>query len=352
MTKYNNATLTPGQFVLRDLRRQILTGELKPGDRFPTRVQLRDHYRTTLATLDRVFAQLLDDKIVFTSGRHGSFVALAPPFLKEYRIVYPYCDRPDRPWPHFWRALDEEAKKLKGQGLIITPAYGNETHLDEASYRDLLDAVESYRVGGLIFATPPSYMSESPVCRIPGIPRVALMEHVWAPQWKAVNLEPVFLQRAMGYLRDCGRRRMAVVVVGAMHEYAVAALREYSPESPLYWVQTANGEFPASARSVVNLLMAGSSAGKPDSLVIFDDNLVPDATAGLLDAGVRVPDEVLVVGHANFPYLTPSAVPLRRFGYDVPEIMQKALTLLTVHERKSELPDVLIAPMVARDHSP
>ena len=52
----------------------------------------------------------------------------------------------------------------------------------------------------------------------------------------------------------------------------------------------------------------------------MDDNLVPDATAGLVAADVRVPYDIEVVAHANLPHSTPSAVPARRIGFNVRQL--------------------------------
>ena len=46
------------------------------------------------------------------------------------------------------------------------------------------------------------------------------------------------------------------------------------------------------------------------------------ATAGFVKAGIQVPGEVEVVAHCNFPWPTPSALPLQRLGYDVRECLQ------------------------------
>ncbi len=58
-------------------------------------------------------------------------------------------------------------------------------------------------------------------------------------------------------------------------------------------------------RQLGRLLVQGAPGERPDGLVITDDNLVPDLTAGLAESGVKD----VVVAHTNFPHPTPSAVP-------------------------------------------
>jgi LacI family transcriptional regulator/LacI family purine nucleotide synthesis repressor len=62
--------------------------------------------------------------------------------------------------------------------------------------------------------------------------------------------------------------------------------------------------------------MERSGGDKPTALVCYNDELALGALSALNDAGVRVPDEVSVVGNDNIPYasfsvptLTTSAVP-------------------------------------------
>ncbi len=52
-------------------------------------------------------------------------------------------------------------------------------------------------------------------------------------------------------------------------------------------------------------------------MLVTDDTLVPYATAGVLDAGLRPPQDLLVAAHANFPGPTHAAFPCQRFGVDV-----------------------------------
>ena len=61
--------------------------------------------------------------------------------------------------------------------------------------------------------------------------------------------------------------------------------------------------------------MPGLYQVKPDSEGFLGQ--VPDATAGLVAAGVRPPDDLDVVWYCNFPHPTPSAVPIKRAGSDL-----------------------------------
>jgi DNA-binding LacI/PurR family transcriptional regulator len=81
----------------------------------------------------------------------------------------------------------------------------------------------------------------------------------------------------------------------------------------------------ASCSTIVQLLMHLPRAERPDALLVNDDNLVPATTAGLAESGVRVPEEIDVVAHCNFPWATAGQVPIRRVGFDVRSILSLCL---------------------------
>jgi hypothetical protein len=60
-------------------------------------------------------------------------------------------------------------------------------------------------------------------------------------------------------------------------------------------------------------------------LFVVDDNLVESATAGLIAADVKVPSDLHVVAHCNFPWPSPSVLPVKRLGYDIRECLQACI---------------------------
>jgi DNA-binding LacI/PurR family transcriptional regulator len=74
--------------------------------------------------------------------------------------------------------------------------------------------------------------------------------------------------------------------------------------------------------------MFGGQSERPDALLILDDNLVEHATAGLIAAGVRVPEDLDVVAHCNFPWPTPSVLPLTRIGFNNTEVVRHCVDLI------------------------
>ena len=66
--------VAPWRQVLADLRRQIESGELPPGARVPSIVDLAAHYGVALTTVRKALDVLKDEGLVVTSPM-GTFVA-------------------------------------------------------------------------------------------------------------------------------------------------------------------------------------------------------------------------------------------------------------------------------------
>lgn len=339
--------MTPAQKILRALREEVVNGVYPPGGRLPVRADLEKRFHTTPVTIQKVFDLLVGEGFVVAKGRQGTFVAEKPPHLWHYGLVFPYRNRPDRPWSNFWTALAAEAEQMsRASGYVLTFSYGNETHQDWEAYWKLEEDVLAHRVAGLIFVSPPLYLRGSPVLETPGIPRVGVMGEPVPPNVKAVTTGPDFLDRAIKYLFAQGRRRIAFATVSQMQSYVVASLSKYGLNVPPYWVQSASLDSPSAIGSAIHLLMVSNPAQRPDGLIVTDDNLVPAATAGLVNAGVRVPEDVKVVGHCNFPYPTPSAVPAMRMGYDIRAVLRACIQQLDSQRRGETSPDVISIPLV------
>jgi hypothetical protein len=113
------------------------------------------------------------------------------------------------------------------------------------------------------------------------------------------------------------------------------------PEPYMRWVQF------AVLSPVVRLhsprISEGVGGERPDAILVNDDYLVEAVTQGVLDAGRRVPEDVVVVAQCNFPHLPPAVTPVVRLGYDLPDLMDRALAALL----EPEPPTEVVAPLMA-----
>lgn len=320
--------------ILAALRRHIRSGTLLPGSRVPSQADLVAEFKVSKVTAQRAIRRLADDGLVVT-GRRGTCVAPHPPHLCRYGLVVP-VDSPTASRNNFLMALSREAERLlpAGSGREFRQYFIDERLTGATSHalRQLVHDVENGCLRGLIFATAPHYLKGTPVLSAKGVPRVALASAA-APGVKIVRVDTQpFVTRAAAYLASRGRRRVAVLlyenIVPADIDFCMGELRRQRLETAPYWVHGVALGTPRWAQNCTHLMFRAGQTERPDALIIWDDNLVEGATAGLVDAGVRVPEDVEVVAHCNFPWPTPSAVPAKRLGFDVREVLRACLARL------------------------
>jgi DNA-binding LacI/PurR family transcriptional regulator len=318
--------------IVQRLHRQILSGRLEPGARLPTRRELCDRLGVSLVTVQQALDELARDGFVEARGASGTFVAQRPPHLCTYGLVFP--QRPNSPgFVRFWTALANEALAMSRDDRRIVPWFGIDGHADSEDFQRLVHDVQRRRMAGLIFASRPYNLAHTPLLTERHLPRVAVASSTRdMGDVQALELDNhSFITRALDHLVQRRRTRVAILhanSAAAWHEQLDQALEQRRLTSRPYWRIGLWPAQPQSARAVAHLLLNPDQRQRPDALVITDDNLVEHATAGMIDAGLRVPADLEVVAHCNFPWPTPSVVPVRRLGYDAREVLAGAIRLI------------------------
>jgi hypothetical protein len=111
-------------------------------------------------------------------------------------------------------------------------------------------------------------------------------------------------------------------------------------------------EYPKSAVNLTRLLLRPEAGGRPDALLITDDNLVDHALAGLVAEGLRVPDDVEVVAHCNFPCPLPSVLNVRRLGFDADAVLTACIRVIDQQRAGAAVPQrTPLLPMFAEELS-
>jgi DNA-binding LacI/PurR family transcriptional regulator len=210
--------------------------------------------------------------------------------------------------------------------------------------------VQTRRVAGLIFASSADELRGTPLLDRPGLPRVAIAGEGQLPGVPKVHLDlGSFMEQAVGWLADQGRRRLALVsasrAIGMPDLFRrAAAARGIGSQNA--WEQFASQHNPMAARHVVELLMHPGRADRPNGLIVTDDNLLPAVGEGLVQAGVRVPDDLRVVVMTNFPNLVPCAAPVTRIGYDIPALLDLLVLRLEQVARGETPPEHTAVPAI------
>ena len=360
-TKEDLALVKPradAQSIVASLRHEIVTGRWPPGQQLPVLTELQARYRTNHVTLLRAIHALVNDGYLRTEKRIGVFVHDHPPHLSQYALVF-FNDPADNfataPSSRYYTALANEAMALQQHDHCrILLFYGVDQHADSDDYQRLLSHLNSRRLAGIIFANHPYLVQGSPILEQPDIARVALTSEQHFPQVPAVAFSEQWLDRAFDYLAARGRKRIAIVMqgyyskTGGNFDRQLATIDRLAVARgltiPPHWRQILSQAFPPAIRHCVRLLMYGAGAERPDGLVIADDHYVEDAQAALVIAGVRVPQDVEVVTHCNFPWPPPAVLPVTRLGFDIRATLRTAMNLIDRQRRGETVPGLTQMP--------
>ena len=316
--------------IVAELRQRIIKGDFAPGTQFPTHDELGKSFNVSRVTVQKALDRLASDGFVFAKGRRGTYVSEFPPHLYNYGIVFP-CRPTDDGWVRFWTALANESGRAQSSPQQkIFCYFAIDGHTDHEDYQRMMTAVKSHRLAGLFFTFPPSQeVLQSILSEEESLPIVAVV-YGKSPAYSVLELDShAFVDKALDYLKSRGKRRIAMISVpnvpGDFLEYFQAAAASRRMSTKPYWIQHVPATAPLCARNLAHLLLNPDQKIRPDGLFITDDNLVEYATSGLIAANVRVPQDLDLVAHCNFPWLTPSVIPAKRLGFDAIQVLRAAL---------------------------
>jgi DNA-binding LacI/PurR family transcriptional regulator len=332
--------------ILSDLRGRIISGEYAPGLRLPTRAQYQQTFQLSSITVQSAIDCLIADGFVVPRGRLGTFVAAGPPHLHRFGLVIPGRQQD----LFFWRALVaamQERMRSDADLRIYTNIDGRRG--DEE--RLLAEDLRCQRLAGVVMTS--SFLTDAePLGHFPLLPQVAIMgpqrDH---PRVAAVQLDwESFITMALDYFAARGRKRMALIGAQGHEQEWLQSLsgkaRARGIEMRAHWTHFLHPSPSSnSAQSLTHLLFHPDQRERPDCLLIGDDHLVESASIGLVAAQLRVPGDIDVIGHGNFPLPSRAKVPITHLGYDAAEIIDVALSMLRAMRQAPgvRVPDRLIS---------
>ena len=336
--------------IVVELRRQIVTGLLQPGNRLPTRRALRAHFQSGVVTLQRALDRLKHEGFVSTRSTAGTYVASHPPHLSRYGLVF--SSRPEgwHRWMRFWTVLSEQTEEIERITPFRMPRYYMEGSFKGEDYELLLRDVGSDRLAGLILTFPSDFLKGTALLQPRRLPMVALAEVGQEGIPAVAHDHKAFVSEALDYLASKGRRRIAVLKAGKLPNFEdnlIAGLAARGMVTHPWWSLLFSPMDTEGVRDIVHLLMHPGQDERPDGLIIADDNLVEGAVAGLVAADVRIPGDADVIAHANLPCPVKVPIPLKRLGYDIREELLACTRLIDALRLGRPVPSkTLIAPIL------
>jgi len=330
------------QEIVEAVRRRIVSGELARGSRVPSVNELAAAHKSSTRTALSALGYLQEHGFITSHRGAGSFVSDTPPHLSHLGIVFPYRPEPDGWWSQFFVAWKGEAERFAApdgeggrHGLHISFYYLDERIPNAPVESEIQSRLEADLFAGLIFPVFPNSLHGTAIAADRKTPKVvcSAIRQEGFRGFTSIALDDGLPEKALRYLANQGRRRVAILIPtfhsrGALPTDGLISLAaRCGLTTHRYWVQGIDIGSPEWAANWTELLFRHGSQ-RPDALFIADDNLVPSATQGLLNAGVSVPDDVHVIAHGNFPYLTHSVVPAKRVGYDMRQLFRLSVGMI------------------------
>jgi len=316
--------------LVNSLRGKIVSGDLAPGSVIPSQNQLRSEYGVSADTIQGAINRLRDDGFVETHSRSGTFVSKRPPHLHRFGVVFPYRRGATSHWSRFWDAIAFEVAAMQHQGdRELVSYYDTISHEDAfGDFPRLLQSVESERLAGMFFVTPPVALLHTPVMQNASLPRVVVADpsNVFAGAEVIYHDWSSFFDKALGFLAAAGRRRVAMLGMNLDDKLVDRFLTQASAlnmQTGKHWVQRTPYVSP---ENVVRLLMFNET--RPDALIISDDHLLLEVVATLKEMNVRVPEDVQIVSHCNWPLPFRPDVPVKLLGFDARQILETGIEML------------------------
>lgn len=187
----------------------------------------------------------------------------------------------------------------------------------------------------------------------PRMPLVLLGEHEFDGRFDHVAIDNVQAARdAVHHLVTTGRRRIAAIGAQPDEEYATprqrtagyeAALAEFGlPTEPSLKSPAAHYSRGDGYRAATQLITNGRL---PDAIFCYSDLLAIGALRAIFDAGLRVPDDIAVIGIDDIEEGHFSRPTLSSVSLDTPFIAREAVRRIAARIDDSELPaEQIIAP--------
>jgi len=331
--------------VATALRQRILQGVYAPAARMPAWSKISSEFGVGMATIQRALGELAEHGFVHARPGSGTFVVEHPPHLCDFAIAIPASGQTS----HYFTSFRQAVSVVTNDTTTRLHEYICSQKVSERrGIVHLCNDMAAHRLAGAIFAGQPEDYEGTSALIIQSTPRVLIQN------WPGYDFPRVifdldsYLNMATEYLFSRGRRRVAHLNLdfpNRKQETFVNLLRRHGFDIRPYWLQAIPMQslFRA-AVNVVHLLMRLTGDDRPDALIIHDDNLVEHAMAGLMAAGVKVPEDVEVIVGTNYPSPVASVLPIQQICFDCRKSLKACMEVLQMQQRGEIPPPVTKIP--------
>lgn len=336
--------------VREAIRRRILSGELAPGAPLPPRRAMASDFAVSAMTVQRAVDALSDDGFVEIDSTRGTTVAAAPPHLYRYGLVFPNSVDPADANTLYFQTIRQVADSLQVPNDLQFAYYDHillPTEMKASQAPRLQADLRAQRLAGLLLSFPAQFLALRGLLDGVTVPVVGLQEGGESLYPQVSTDRQQMHVRAVAYLHDRGCRRPAVLSFIYHPDQASRLIQTFADGGLTLSqarLQICNPRAVWAVGHQIAALMLLPPDERPDALLVTDDNMVTETARALYALGVRVPDELQVLVHANFPNPVRTALPFEYIGFDCRQILQSAIELILALRRGEPAPHHVVCP--------
>lgn len=238
---------------------------------------------------------------------------------------------PDVSNPYFATIAEGVEQRAGEAGLSVFIANSNRSRAREDAYLELF---QQHRVRGMLVASHEGVEDRLAVIRRRGTPSVLVGQAAVSPEQASVSVDDVAGGLlAARHLLDGGRRRLAFVggplairQIGDRLDGARRAV-EAVPGATLE-VLPEDDRTIAGGLAVARTLATRLPEDRPDALFAANDLLALGLLQGLVSAGVRVPEDIALIGYDDIEFAAASVIPISSIRSPHEEFGSAAVDLL------------------------
>lgn len=318
-----------------DLLRKRIETRCTAGERLPSESRLAAEHNVSVLTLREALSALAQEGLV--TRRHGSGTYVSEPQRKVVGVLVEIDIADPRTSPFYLRVAQHMQARFRDEGYPVR-LYAGHIPPDNVeptglTATELLDDLQRNRLAGVICVCPPGDESWVEALDKASVPLVCT-----CPNYRYQVSHPVeeLIDIGIAYLAEAGRQRIAVAgwmnpghaAEGGWASRCAAKIREAGLEVRPEWLR-------------FDLHPASQGAGweqmrdiwttrdeHPDGLLVTDDLLFADAAMAILELDIAVPEELLVITHANRGLTANPPFPVARIEADPDLIASRAESMM------------------------
>ncbi|MCG3148681.1 MAG: HTH-type transcriptional repressor PurR [Verrucomicrobiae bacterium] len=335
---------------LEAILKKEINDKLQPGDRIESVSQLAKRFGISPLTVRIALATLSQEGLI--ERRPGSGCYVLDHKTDKPVGLYVAFDVLQPQVSHFFRQLVGQLRStLESAGWRLQLYIDrNLPHEEFTGYcPGFLEDIQNQRLAGLVAIGLWPMPGWTPLVEKHKIPVVGVefdTTNHRAYQHAVVLDYPAMVTDAIRYILQTGRRRIAILSWSAGKQWFTdhasvvrQLLEEHQVELRPHWI---SGDLHP------NMIGAGweefreiwaAYPEKPDALLVCDDLLFRDVVPAIMELGIQVPDQLLIVTHANKGASVHCPFPVVRMEYDpdaVAATMAEMLVKLMQGERPAE----------------